>query len=126
MRKANVKSGFITTENSPIVAKRAEKLKVDNYIYGTERKVEAINLFLEATGLGFENIAYIGDEINDVSLLRKVGLSFAVGDAIDLVKSVSDIVCVKKGGQGAFREAVEILIELRGGNVEDIINHHLS
>jgi 3-deoxy-D-manno-octulosonate 8-phosphate phosphatase, yrbI family len=126
LRKANIKSGFITTENSPIVARRAEKLKVDEYIYGTERKVEAINLFLEVAGLDFENIAYIGDEINDVSLLGKVGLSFAVGDAIDLVKSISDIVCTKKGGQGAFREAVEILMELRGVNVEDIIDHHLS
>lgn len=126
LKNMNVQSGFITTENSPIVAKRAEKLKIDKYIYGTEHKVEAMNLFLETIGLNFENIAYIGDEINDVGLLEKVGLSFAVGDAVDLVKSVSDIICMAKGGHGAFREAVEIFMELREVNVKDIISYHLS
>ncbi len=126
LKKSGIKTGFITTEKSAIVARRAEKLKVDHYIYGTEHKVESISTFLKDNGLSFENIAYIGDEINDVCLLRKVGLSFAVGDAVEIVKESSDIICARCGGDGAFREAVEILLTLSGVSVEDIIDNHLS
>ncbi len=126
LKKAGIKTGFITTEKSAIVSKRSEKLKVDQYIYGTEHKVESISAFLKDNNLNFENIAYIGDEINDVCLLRKVGLSFAVGDAADIVKKSSDIICSKNGGDGAFREAVEILLTLSDVSIEEIINSYLN
>lgn len=125
LKQAGIKTGFITTENSPIVEKRAKKLKIDKYIYGTNRKVEAIQEFLESEGVTMENIAFIGDELNDVKLLRAAGLSFAVGDAVKQAKETADIVCKQTGGHGAFREAVETLFLLRGEDVNIIIEETL-
>ena len=125
LRQCGIKTGFITTENSPIVVQRAKKLKIDKYIYGTHRKVEAMNEFLASEGLTLENVAYIGDELNDVNLLKACGLSFAVGDADHRVMDVANIVCDNPGGRGAFREAVERLLEFRDTSIEEIIKTKL-
>ena len=125
LRQCGIKAGFITTENSPIVEQRANKLKIEKYIYGTHRKVEAMQEFLASEGLTLENVAFIGDELNDVKLLRLVGLSFAVGDADERAKNASDVVCNHFGGRGAFREAVERLLILQGIDIEKIIEEKL-
>ena len=125
LRQCGIKTGFITTENSPIVEQRAKKLKIDKYIYGTHRKAETMEKFLQEEGLSFENIAYIGDELNDVKLLSIVGLSFAVGDAAIQAKEVADIICDHVGGNGAFREAAEKLICMQGYDVNKVIETSL-
>lgn len=125
LRQCGIKAGIITTENSPIVEQRAKKLKIDKYIFGTHRKVEAMKEFLVAEGLTMDNVAFIGDELNDVKLLRACGLSFAVGDADHRAKDAADVVCEKKGGCGAFREAVECLLELKDICIDEIIEKAL-
>lgn len=125
LRQCGIKSGFITTENSDIVAQRAKKLNVDKYIFGTHNKLDAIKKYIEEQHLSIKNIAYIGDEINDVKLLRECGLSFAVADANEYVKKNADIICNKNGGCGAFREAVELLLNLRDIKIGDIIHSYL-
>lgn len=125
LRQAGIKTGIITTENSPIVAKRAEKLKVDAYIFGSEHKWDVLSQFMQANRLTFEEIAYIGDEINDYKLLDACGLSFVVADAAELVKNKADVVLSRKGGQHAFREAVERLLELREVDIKNIISENL-
>lgn len=121
LREAGIKTGIVTGENSPIVAQRAKKLQVDKYLYGSHKKVEAIQTFLAEEGLAIEEIAYIGDELNDVKLLRACGLAFAVGDADKRANEVADVVCEHRGGCGAFREAAERLLELKGIDVDKII-----
>lgn len=125
LRKAGIKTGIVTGEDSPIVAQRAIKLQVDKYLYGSHRKVEALESFLAENELSFENIAYIGDEINDVKLLSICGLGFAVGDADLRVKKVASIVCEHNGGYGAFREAAEKLLRLKNIDIEKIIQNNL-
>jgi len=125
LRQCGIKAGFITTENSPVVEQRAKKLKVEKYIYGTHRKVEAMQDFLASEGMSMENVAYIGDELNDIKLLETCGLSFAVGDADHRAKDVADIVCEHYGGHGAFREAAEQLLDLKGVSIDEIINKSL-
>ena len=125
LRQSGIMAGFITTENSPIVEQRARKLKVEQYIYGTNRKVEAMHIFLASKGQTMENVAFIGDELNDVKLLKSCGLSFAVGDADHRAKENADIVLEHNGGNGAFREAVERLLELRGVSIDAIIDDEL-
>lgn len=125
LRQCGIKTGFITTENSPVVEQRAKKLKIDKYIFGTHRKVEALGEFLVREGLTMKNVAYIGDELNDVKLLTACGLSFAVGDADHRVKDVADIVCEQCGGHGAFREAVEHVLLLKGVDIDKIIEQSL-
>ena len=122
LRQCGIKTGFITTENSPIVEQRAKKLKIDKYIFGTQRKVEAMQEFISNQGLTMENVAFIGDELNDIKLLEACGLSFAVGDADHRAKKAADFICDHNGGNGAFREAVEVLLNGRGDSVEDIID----
>ena len=125
LRQAGIKTGFITTENSPIVEKRAKKLKIDKYIYGTHRKLEAMQEFVNEEGISLENIAFIGDELNDVKLLKACGLGFAVGDADKRAKNAASIICEHVGGSGAFREAVEKLLEYQGLSVDSIIKDTL-
>lgn len=125
LSQCKIKSGFITTEKSAIVEQRAKKLKIEKYIYGTHHKVEAINDFLATEGLNMDNVAFIGDELNDVKLMKACGLSFAVGDADHRAKDAADIVCEHEGGYGAFREAVEKLLDLKQIDIDEIINKTL-
>ena len=125
LQKSGIKTGIITGEESPIVARRAEKLKVDKLIMKAVPKVETLGKFLREEGLSFENVAYIGDSINDIKLMREVGLAYAVGDAEDLTKSVAHVVCCHNGGKGAFYEASCSLLELSGINIESIIDKNL-
>ena len=125
LKQCGIKTGFITTECSPIVEQRAKKLEIDNYIYGTHRKLEVMQKFITEENLSFENIAYIGDEINDVKLLKVCGLSFVVADACESAKFVADIICHNKGGNGSFREAVEKLLNLKEINIKKIIEEQL-
>jgi len=125
LRQAGIKTGIISTEESPIVTKRVEKLKIDEYIFGTSKKLNNIKAFAEKNNISLDQIAFIGDEINDLKLLRECGLSFAVADADERLIEVCNIVCNKKGGQGAFREATEILLGLKGVDINKIIEESL-
>lgn len=125
LRQCGIKTGIITSENSSIVACRAKKLKVDRYIYGATRKIDVMEDFLKENTLSFDNIAYIGDEINDLKLIQNCGLSFAVADADDRVKKNASFICNNKGGNGAFREATEKLLEILGFDINKIIKDYL-
>lgn len=125
LRQAGIKTGIVTTEESPIVTRRVEKLKIDEYIFGASKKLNSIKAFAEKNNISLDQIAFIGDEINDLKLLRECGLSFAVKDADNRLIKTCDIVCNEKGGQGAFREAVEMLLTFRGININEIIEKSL-
>lgn len=125
LKQCSIKTGIITTEHSPIVEQRAKKLKIDKYIYGTSRKLEVMQEFVQQEGLTLENIAFIGDELNDIKLLNICGLSFAVGDADHRAKDVANIICERLGGHGAFREAVEKLLMLQNIDINDIVDKSL-
>ena len=125
LRQCGIKTGFITTECSPIVEQRAKKLQIEKYIYGTHRKLEAMQQFLQEQNLTLENVAYIGDEINDIKLMRASGLGIAVADANDRVKESADIICKDCGGNGAFREAVETLLDLKDVDINKLIDNFL-
>lgn len=125
LKQSGIRTGFITTENSPIVEQRAKKLGVDKYIFGTQRKLEAMQEFARSEGISLEQIAFIGDELNDVKLLRDCGLGIAVGDADRRAKEAAQLVCEHPGGHGAFREAAERLLELKGISIDEIIERAL-
>lgn len=125
LRQIGIKTGIITTESSPIVEQRAKKLNVDAYIYGTEKKRDVMQQFLQENQLSWKEIAYIGDEINDCKLIESCGLSFAVADAAEIIKEKVDVLLKRNGGKHAFREAVEILLNLLDINVQEIITKSL-
>lgn len=125
LSQAGVKSGIITGEDSPIVARRAEKLKVDKLIMKAVPKVETLQKFLDSEGSTFDNVAYIGDSFNDVKLMRVCGLSFAVADSDELAIAASHIHLQSKGGNGAFVEAAQKLLQLMDISIEEIIDKSL-
>ena len=125
LRQSGIKTGIITSEDSPIVKSRANKLKVDKYLFGTTNKVKSLNEILSEESLTFDNVAYIGDEINDIKLIKMCGLSFAVADADERVKKQAHIICTHKGGHGAFREAAERFLCLLGIDINLIIEKSL-
>jgi len=110
LRKNNIIPAIITKEESKIVLRRAEKLKINEVYIGIKNKLKIIEKLKEKYNLRYENIAYIGDDINDLPVLKKVGLSFAPNDAISEIKEIVKHVTIKKGGEGALREAIDFIL----------------
>jgi 3-deoxy-D-manno-octulosonate 8-phosphate phosphatase (KDO 8-P phosphatase) len=106
-----VETGIMTRENSQIVARRAEKLKIKHLYMGIEEKEKRFLEVLTENGLAAEDVAYIGDDVNDVEVLKMAGLSACPADAIDLIKPVVHYICQNPGGAGAFRELAELIIQ---------------
>ncbi|MGM7634562.1 HAD-IIIA family hydrolase [Bacillus sp. Hm123] len=110
LKKAEVIVAILTGEDSPIVKKRAEKLNISHVYLGCDDKVRAMEELLEKYNLSFDQVAYVGDDLNDIPLLKKVGVAFSVADATAEVKQIVDYVTTREGGQGAVREIADILL----------------
>ena len=113
-RAAGVKVGIITARNSEVVQRRGIELHLDEVIQGVSNKAEALQQLLLKYNFVASQVAYIGDDIQDIPIMRQVGLPIAVQNARPLVKQCSRYVTSTCGGNGAVREAVEWLLELRG------------
>lgn len=84
-------------------------LKFDFKYIGREKKINILNYWMKELDIGYENIAYIGDDINDIEILQLVKFSACPADAVEECKQVVDYVCDKKGGDGCVREFVELI-----------------
>ncbi len=103
---------IITGEKTNIVQRRAEKLKVDFLFQGINNKSKTMADLCKELRIGLDEVAYIGDDINDLKLLTEVGISACPKNAPDYIKDKVHWVLKKNGGDGAFREFVEkILME---------------
>lgn len=112
LRDAGIKTAIITSEDTPIVKKRADKLKVDYLSMGTWTKLEFIQNICKKLNITLDEVAYIGDDINDFELLSAVKYKACPNDAVKKIKSIPDIIVLEsKGGKGAVREFIEILLE---------------
>jgi len=108
-----VDTGIVTGELSPSVAKRAEKLKIVQLHLGIKDKRGRLEEIMAKGGFGWDELAFIGDDVNDLEVLGRVGLSACPADAMAAVSGVVHYRCVANGGQGAFREFAEWIISLR-------------
>lgn len=108
LREKGIKTAIITKENSKIVLNRAKKLKIDELYQGTEDKLAVFEELRKKYNFDYSEIVYVGDDINDIPVLEKVGVSFCPSDAVNEVKDVCDYVLSKKGGHGVIREIVNI------------------
>ena len=112
LRERGIKTGIITSENMALNKRRFEKLKVDFLIQGKRNggKLEAALEICSQLNISLENVAFIGDDVNDVELLSKVGFAACPADACEEVKSVPAIeVMTRKGGEGCVREMVTLV-----------------
>ena len=113
LREAGIKTGIITSEDTQIVANRAKKLKVDFLCQGKRDggKLAVAKEIVANLGITMQEVAYIGDDINCIDLLKEVGLSACPADACELVKALPGIkVMQKKGGEGCVREFIHIIL----------------
>ena len=102
---------IITGENTDIVRRRAEKLKIEHLYLGVKNKVSKCEELLEKLDISWKDVAYIGDDINDVRIMKKVGYSACPADAPSYIKAIVDKVVSVNGGDGAFREFVEEILQ---------------
>lgn len=110
---AGVESGIVTGETSPSVAMRAAKLKITELHLGIKDKLALLADILERTGLEAREIAFIGDDVNDLEIQQAVGLSACPVDATRYNKAIVDYCCAAKGGEGCFREFAELIIDAK-------------
>jgi 3-deoxy-D-manno-octulosonate 8-phosphate phosphatase (KDO 8-P phosphatase) len=107
---AGIETGIVTGESSGSVKKRAEKLKIEELHLGANNKIDVLNEILVRRNLTTENIAFIGDDMNDLEVMKIVGVAACPGDAIAEIKNNSNYICKNRGGNGALREFAEMII----------------
>ena len=108
--RAGIKTAIITSENSPIVTARANKLKIDYVILGSRNKKNDLEELVNTADLDLESAAFIGDDINDIQVMQIAGFSACPADAKESVTELADYVCSKTGGHGAVRELAEMIL----------------
>lgn len=110
---AAVDVGIITGENSGPVQRRAEKLAITELHLGIKDKAAVLRELLARRELRPEQIAYIGDDTNDVEIMQQVGLAACPADATRFAQETAHYICASRGGYGAFREFAELIITAR-------------
>jgi 3-deoxy-D-manno-octulosonate 8-phosphate phosphatase (KDO 8-P phosphatase) len=115
----NIETGIVTGENSGIVSRRAEKLNITEVHLGIKNKVACVKEICERLDLQLEQIAFIGDDTNDIEVMKIVGLTACPYDATNFVKEIADIIVESKGGNGAFRDFAELLIDVNLNKKKD-------
>ena len=113
-RKVGLSTAIITGRASSIVEHRARELHIDLVYQGKLDKRAAYRDIKAKTGYADEEIAYVGDDIVDLPIMRAVGLPCAVGDAVPEVREIAQIIAAERGGRGAVREIYEIILKTQG------------
>ena len=110
LKKMKIPIGIITGETTRIVKIRAEKLNIDYLFQGVTDKLSVAKQLCIELNIDMNDVAYIGDDLNDIKLLERVGFSCAPNNSPIYIKKKVDFVTFKEGGNGAFREFVEKII----------------
>ncbi len=114
LKKAGIVVGIITGRDSKVVSNRASELKLDFCHQGIVNKYEVFEKLTEFYKLKKRQVAFIGDDINDLGILRACGLSASPADGLSYVRNEVDFVTQVKGGQGAVREVADLVLASQG------------
>ena len=113
-RLGGLKCGIITKRISETVALRARDLKLEFVYQGQAFKMLAVHEIMAESGVALDEIAYVGDDVIDLPVMRECGFAVAVADARERVKAEAHYVTPNRGGHGAARDAVEFILEAQG------------
>jgi 3-deoxy-D-manno-octulosonate 8-phosphate phosphatase (KDO 8-P phosphatase) len=113
-RLGGLKCGIITKRISETVAVRARDLRLEFVYQGQAFKMQAVREIMEKSGTALDEIAYVGDDVIDLPVMRECGFAVAVADARERVKAEAHYVTPNKGGHGAARDAVEFILDAKG------------
>ena len=111
--KAGLKTAIITGRESQIVHRRASELKIGDIHQGANDKVIALRELMQKHSLTLEQIAYVGDDINDLPVMVQVGLPCAVANAVPEVKAQAKYISLRQGGNGAVRDIIEYILKVQ-------------
>ncbi len=114
VQRAGIKTGIITGRSSEVVKKRAAELGFDILYQGALNKLDPYKEILAEYGLSDDEVAYVGDDVVDLPILRRVGFSATVADAVEDVLPLVDFVTKRPGGRGAVREICDMLVRASG------------
>jgi len=105
---------ILSSENNPIVKKRADKLRIE-CIYGIENKAKSLKKYIEMKNIEPSNVAFVGNDINDLDVMKIVALSIAPDDANKVVKEIAHYITKSVGGKGVIREIYDLIIMTKKG-----------
>ncbi|HTZ48543.1 MAG TPA: HAD hydrolase family protein [Verrucomicrobiae bacterium] len=111
---AGVRTGCITGRESPALLRRANEMKMEFIYMKQPSKIPPYEEILRKTGLPESAVAYVGDDLPDLPVMRRVGLAIAVGDAVPEVKRAAHFTTPSHAGRGAIRDAVELILKSKG------------
>jgi 3-deoxy-D-manno-octulosonate 8-phosphate phosphatase (KDO 8-P phosphatase) len=109
-----IRTGLITGRDSTATTRRAREASMDFVIQGQPKKLEAYKGVLARAGVTDEEVAFVGDDLPDLPLLERAGLAVAVADAVVEVKRAAHYITTVRGGEGAIREVVELILKAQG------------
>jgi len=110
LQNCDIKVGIITGRKSKILETRAKELHIDEVHQGVKDKLNVLLKICKSDNIKTNEVAYIGDDINDLEVLKKVGISAAPSDAVHTVRNQVDYKCKLKGGNGCFREFADFIL----------------
>ncbi|MFH1505006.1 MAG: HAD hydrolase family protein [Candidatus Omnitrophota bacterium] len=113
LRKVGIKSIFLSAKNSPVLKQRAKDMMVEEVIGGILPKESMLKSITLKYKIKEKDICFMGDDLIDLGLIKKVGLGIAVCSAPAIVKQAADYITVKKGGEGAVREVTDLIIKAK-------------
>ncbi|HKN19446.1 MAG TPA: HAD-IIIA family hydrolase [Dissulfurispiraceae bacterium] len=114
LKRAGVKVAIITGRNSEVVDRRARELEITEVYQGCHKKIVAYEKLLVKLDIADENVAYIGDDVVDVPLLKRVGFPVAVADAVEEARESALFITNARGGRGAVREISDLILKASG------------
>jgi len=114
VQRSGIRVGLLTGRESGVVAHRSAELGIDLVIQGAKDKLEKFDQLLQQENLKAEQVAYLGDDLIDLPVLRRAGFSATASDGIVEVREMVDYVATLPGGRGAVREVCELLLRANG------------
>ncbi len=113
-RECGIKTAVISARHSDVVKYRTNDLKVDKAYIGVYPKISAYEQMLKEFDVSSDEVCFVGDDVADLKVMETSGFAVAVANAVFEVKQIADYVTVKKGGRGAIRETVELILKAQG------------
>lgn len=120
LQRAGLQVGIITGRQSPVVEIRARELGIDLVYQGVKDKLVPYREILLKLGLRDEEVAYVGDDVVDLPILRRVGFAATVADAVPEIEPYVHYVATRRGGRGAVREICDLLLK-GGGHWDEVV-----
>jgi 3-deoxy-D-manno-octulosonate 8-phosphate phosphatase (KDO 8-P phosphatase) len=125
LHRAGLKSGIITGRNSNAVTRRASELGIEFVRQGDPDKIAAFEKVMLLAGVDENEVAFVGDDLTDIPVMQRSEFAVAVADAVEETRSAAHYVTRAKGGHGAVREVIELILKSQG-RWQDLIDEYLK